>query len=61
MTTYSITGVQVDRDIDDNVINVTDVALELVFAPNSTAIASTQTIPRPMMNLYHWWTSMAQA
>ena len=40
MTTYSITGVQVDRDIDDNVINVTDVALELVFAPNSTPIVS---------------------
>ena len=36
MTTYSITGVQIERDIDDNVINVTDVALELVFAPNST-------------------------
>ena len=35
MTTYSITGVQIERDIDDNVINVTDVALELVFAPNS--------------------------
>ncbi|MDB2579608.1 DUF4214 domain-containing protein [Tateyamaria sp.] len=40
MTTYSITGVQIERDIDDNVINVTDVALELVFAPNSTPIVS---------------------
>jgi Ca2+-binding RTX toxin-like protein len=40
MTTYSINGVQVERDIDDNVINVTDVALELVFAPNSTPIVS---------------------
>ena len=40
MTTYSITGVQIDRDIDDNVINVTDVALELVFAPNSTPTVS---------------------
>ena len=31
MTTYSITGVQIERDIDDKAISVTDVALELVF------------------------------